>query len=317
MKMNKSLLTSLAVAVLSSCGAGVFFAESSNTTTDSPAPVLWMENRPSVSTDLPVPPSAARTLFLLDLILDARADIRDRLEAVQEMGDNLGPSEIDALYCFLKSHPGSREKNVAGLRTLKNNLINALKNQIRPPAGLTATLIDLFHDRAQDFVIRDYAVQHLTTWYSRGAADSQDAKERIQTTLKEAVRENTSIAGTALLGMHRLSSADRSFKGTEIDGSALGMARASDTPLAARITALQICAERGLAQALPEIERFAAARGQTALQISAIAALGKLGNVSDALLLKRLESEGDAALRPAIAAALRQLPRTLAAQETY
>ena len=317
MNMNQSVVISLALAAILSAGANILRAESSNTTTAISAPLLLIENRPAVSMDIPAPPPTARTPFLLKLILNPTAGIRDRLEAIRELDDNLDPGQIDALYSFLKSHPDSRETNPSGLRTLKNNVLNALRNQIPPPAGLTATLIDIFHDHAQDFVTRDYAVQHLTSWYSRSTGDSPDAKERIQTTLKEAVRENTSISGTALLGMHRLSSADGSFNRREIDRSALGMAISSDTPLAARITAIQICAERGLGQALPEIERYAGTRGQTALQISAIAALGKLGGAEDALLLEKLESEGDIALRPAIAAALKRLPRTLASRETY
>jgi hypothetical protein len=317
MNMNQSVVISLALAAILSAGANILRAESSNTTTAISAPLLLIENRPAVSMDIPAPPPTARTPFLLKLILNPTAGIRDRLEAIRELDDNLDPGQIDALYSFLKSHPDSRETNPSGLRTLKNNVLNALRNQIPPPAGLTATLIDIFHDRAQDFVTRDYAVQHLTSWYSRSAADSPDAKERIQTTLKEAVREKTSISGTALLGLHRLSLSDRSFNGPEIDRSALRMATSSDTPLAARITAIQVCAERGLVQALPEIKRFAGVRGQTALQISAIAALGKLGGAEDALMLQRLENEGDIALRPAIAAALKLLPRTLASRETY
>jgi hypothetical protein len=311
--MNKSCIISLALAIALSQSAGVLSAEPSSAT----ALVKPPEIEPAVLTDVPAPLHVANSPLLVKLILDGRTAIQDRLEAVQELGNNLSRSEIDSFYCFLKSHPDSQEKNIAGLRALKNNLINALKDQNSPPAGLTASLIDMFHDRAQDFVIRDYAVQHLTSWYSRSSADSSDAKQRIKNALEEALRENSSIAGTALLGLHRLSSADGSFDGAEIDQTALQMTKASDTSLATRITVIQICAERGLAQALPEIEHFAKARGQTALQISAIAALGQLGNAEDATLLERLESEDDVALRPAITAALKKLPRRLASREHF
>jgi hypothetical protein len=92
---------------------------------------------------------------------------------------------------------------------------------------------------------------------------------------------------------------------------------ATETPLAARITAIQICAERGIVQALPEIERFAEAHGQTALQLSAIAALGKLGKTQDTALLERLESRGDVALRPALVAALKRLTPKLASRGSF
>jgi hypothetical protein len=90
-----------------------------------------------------------------------------------------------------------------------------------------------------------------------------------------------------------------------------------ETAVAARITAVGICAERGVAQALPEIERLAQARGQTALQLSAIAALGKLGKTEDAALLRRLGRGADMALRPAIESALKRLTPALASRESF
>jgi len=297
--MNTTLVTTLALALILSNGTASLRAQSCNTTAVMTAP------------------PAAGSPLLLKVILNPRANIRDRLEAAQFLGEDLGCGEVDTLYCFLKSHPDARENNMAGLHALKNDVINALKDQSTPPAGLTATLIGIYQDRAQDFVTRDYAIQHLTSWCGRGAGDAPDAKERIHAILREATQEHTTIAGTALLGLHRLSLADRSLNRAQIDRRALEMVTMPETAVAARITAVGICAERGVAQALPEIERLAQARGQTALQLSAIAALGKLGKTEDAALLRRLGRGADMALRPAIESALKRLTPALASRESF
>jgi hypothetical protein len=70
---------------------------------------------------------------------------------------------------------------------------------------------------------------------------------------------------------------------------------------------MQVCAERGAVAALPAIQALAQREGATALQISAIAALGRLGGPEQAALLRRLQAQGNQALEPAIDAALRRL----------
>jgi len=314
--MNRTLFSSLALALALSKGAVLTYAESSNTTGAVSASVQSLRKDVAPMNGTPELPPTDRSPFLLKLILDPQADIRDRLEAVQEVGNSLSRSEIDSMFSFLKNHPDSQEKNMAGLRALKNDVMNALKDQ-NPPTGLTTTLINIFHDQAQDFATRDYAIQHLATWYRRSTEDSADAKARIRSILKEASREETSIAGTALLAMHRLSAQDTSFDSADIDQTALRMVISSNTPAPALITALQVCSDRGLLRALPEIEHLAQTRGRTALQISAIAALGKLGTAEDAVLLQKLEREGSAELHPALAAARKRMSWRLAIQEPF
>jgi hypothetical protein len=257
------------------------------------------------------------TRFFLKIILGPRNDIRDRLEAAQFLSKDLSRSDVSAIYAFLNGHANKEEENLAGLRTLKNNLLNTLQAQRITPYGLTRTLISIFHDCAQDSIIRDYAIQHLTTWYPRSAFDCPDAHAQIKNVLEEAVRENSSLAGTALLGMHCLAQTDGNFLPGKIDEYALRLTMASETPLAARITAVQICAERRIKESLPKIETLAEAQGQVALRISAISALGRLGNSQDILLLQKLDNTGDPALHPAIDAALKRLRPQLITSRVY
>lgn len=251
-------------------------------------------------------------------ILSAQTNIGERLKAIHSLKKNLNYEEITALYSFLKSRPTSAEKNIPGLHVVKNDILNALRDQTVSPAGLTDTMIAIYHDPKQDNVTRDYAIQHLISWYEQGAIDAVTAKEKIQavlteasgsdaSSLGEAVQKNSSIAGTALLGLHRLSVLDSMFNSTEIGQAALRLAQASDTPIATRITALQICAEREIKQALPTLESLVQISENIPLRISAIAALGQLGGKEQAVFLRQLESCPNEKLRTASQIALRKL----------
>jgi hypothetical protein len=301
---------------------------------------------PSVANQSPTPAAAGDVSSAVGfwssaaLIFDGDAKITARLSAAHGLGRDLSPEQVSELYAFLEALPGRREKNRAGLNLLKNDLISLLQDQTHPPAGLTGTLIAIYRNPAQDPVARDYALQHLVTWYEQGAADAPDAQSRIQSVLRQATRENTSIAGTALLGLHRLItsdsgtlplaagnavpganiqwdggpsrfSADATVMNEEISQTALQMLGSANQPSASQITAIQVCAEREIAEALPAIQALAQTGGGTALRISAIAALGYLGGTEQAVLLQRLEAEPNPALRPAIEGALRRLQTKL------
>jgi hypothetical protein len=248
-----------------------------------------------------VPPS------LRPIIGGEEGPIAERFRSVRALGEHLSEAEILALYAFLKSPPQPEETNLQGLHALKNDMLNVLRHQATAPAGLTANLINLYRDPAQDCVIRDYALQHLVAWYEQGAADAPDAKADIRAVLRDAVQDHRSLAGTALLGMHRLSAEHAAFDAAEIDSLALSLARSAGTDPAARVTAIQVCAERGLKEALPVINTFAQTGENIALRLSAIAALGRLGATEQANMLRRLESGPEDALRAALRAAMRQL----------
>ena len=255
----------------------------------------------------PDPPSSALTLALRAIVGTDAASMGDRFEAVHALGPNLSRDHIAVLTVFLKLPPRASEKNLPGLHGLNNDLLNVLRNQTTPPAGLTDTLLEIYRDAAQDSVIRDYAIQHLFLWYEQGAHDTLDAKEKIRAVLHEATRQNTSTAGTALLGLHRLSAGDAAFSQQEIDRLALSLALSADTELATRITAIQVCAERGISEVLPTMELLARTSRCVPLRLSAIAALGRLGGPEHAGRLRQVAGGQNEAVRPALQSALRRL----------
>ena len=250
-------------------------------------------------------PASAQASAMVAMVGSVESGIGERLKAARTLGAHLGGGEIAALYSFLSAPP--TEQNLPGLHALKNEVLNGLRTQAKAPAGLTGLLIRIYRDGAQDEVTRDYAIQHLISWCEQGAGDAADAKERIRAVLEQAAQEKGSIAGTALLGMHRLSQAGSAFNESDIKSMALKMAMDVETKAAARLSAMQVCAERGWKEALPAMESAARERGEIPLRLSAIAALGRLGGREQAALLERVDAGGNEVLRAAVRAALGRL----------
>lgn len=250
---------------------------------------------------------ASEAIVLRQITGAAPCDIGQRLGLVNELEDNLKPEAIVVLYDFLKSTPKSGEINLTGLRVLKNDLLNVLRNQIVAPEHLTDVLIEIFHDKNQDGVIRDYAIQHLVCWYQQEGIQSLQTKETIVQVLGEALGGGGSIAGTALLGLHRLSALDSLVNYHEINEQALNLALSDQTHLATRITAIQVCGERNLGDALPMIQLVAQSTEHTSLRLSAIAALGYLGGSEQIAVLQKLNLDGKESTQKAIRSALTRL----------
>jgi hypothetical protein len=230
----------------------------------------------------------------------------DRLKAVRLLGSNLKPEAISSLYFFLIARPDSTEE-IGEIRLIKNNVMDVLIEQAIAPPRIVETLIEISRDIDQDKVVRDYAIQHLVACYNAIPGVAEGVKEQIGAVLLETAGANNSRAGTALIGLHRLSSQNFRFQKNEIDALALHWAQCSSCDIATRITAIQICGERQLKAVLPTVRMLAKNGNNFSLQTAAIASLGCLGERQDAASLKQMASEGDLELRPAIDAALKRL----------
>jgi hypothetical protein len=139
----------------------------------------------------------------------------------------------------------------------------------------------------QDAVMRDYAIQHLSVWHERDDVVSPTERKSIRTVLNEAVRENNSIAGTALLGLHRVAVNLKPPDANEVDRMALHMAQSAETETATRLTAIQVCAERGLKEVLPTAEGLVQKTDCIPLQLSAMSAFRRLGGLPPADMVRR------------------------------
>jgi len=246
----------------------------------------------SSAVDVPVspdtlPPETTQTLRMIVGADDA--DMGDRIEAVHKLGNELTSFEIAALAVFVNLPEMEGATDAWGLHALKNDILNVLRAQTPPPPDLTRLLIGLYHNRAQNAVMRDYAIQHLSLWHERDDVVSAEERKSIRTVLNEAMRENNSIAGTALLGLHRLAVDLTPSDANGIDRMALQLAQSAETETATRLTAIQVCAERGLKEVLPTAEALAQETDCIPLQLSAMAAFRRLGGLPPADTVRREE----------------------------
>lgn len=245
------------------------------------------------------------------LIANSKKSIRVRVGAVHNLSAHLSSSEIAGLYAFVEAHPDTGE-NLPALRYLKNEIFTALRSQSSCPDGLTDVLIGISRDTTQDTVTRDYALQHLALWCDEKAWSKVGEAQRIHATLKNLAQQTNVLAGTALLGLHRLTVAEQSGEMKEVKALALSMAENNHVPAPARVIGIAICGDAAVTNALPLLENVARNSPILTLRVAAIAALARLDGPRQAALLRSLELDPEPLVQNASESALRRLDRTQA-----
>jgi hypothetical protein len=159
-------------------------------------------------------------------------------------------------------------------------------------------MVAIYQDRQQDDTMRDYAIQHLSAWYEDGAEDATYAKQKIREVLLQAAQEKSVLGATALLNLHQLSQTDpASFDAKVIDKLALEMAAASETPDASRLTAFQVCAERQVAAAAPNMEFAVSNSGDAILRTSAISAIRALREIPQSVAAPKSQTQEQVSIK--------------------
>jgi hypothetical protein len=244
-------------------------------------------------------------------IVDGRASYEERLKAIHSLSGQLTGADWKVLQPFLLQ-PDGLDKGQLG-QVLKNELLDVLCALNPPPAGLGDVLAQMYRNPQQDEVIRDYAVQHLGAYYEQmtGQPDSAQVEQAVQKVLWEAVREtDDSIGGTALLALKRLSQEYHEFDQGKVASTALQMANDNNAGELSHITAFQVCAQLGTADALPVV-LAAAQNGETiSVRMSAIGALGQLGGPEQISFLNDVLAGTEDRLKPAAQHALEQIQQT-------
>jgi hypothetical protein len=100
---------------------------------------------------------------------------------------------------------------------------------------------------------------------------------------------------------------DPAVDSNRVNQAALRMATEPGTGDLSRITAMQVCAQRHLAEALPLAVQLAQQGGSVSIRVVAIAALGELGGEPEQTLLQELGKQNEPALRAAVSRAARRL----------
>jgi len=230
----------------------------------------------------------------VDVIVDSQTSIDQRLAAIDSIKGRLTNADRESLYNFLRQESAADNGQLG--QVLKNRLLDVLCALNPPASGLLDLLAEIYQDQGQNTVLRDYAVQHMVAYCQQLGSDARLAQaqseelEHAKTLLWQALTEtDSSIAGTALLGLDRLSQAgEPDADHTKISAVALKLAGDTDAGELSRITAFQVCANLGLLDALPIVWDAAQNGATVPVQLSAIGALGMLGGPDQIPFLNNL-----------------------------
>jgi hypothetical protein len=245
-------------------------------------------------------------------IIDPKADSATRLRAVRKLPLDLSSDERIPVIDFLRRWQ-SDDEDQSG-QVLKNDLMDSLVAQRSPALNLADIFIEIYADTNQNNVIRDYAIQHLSMLGERipdapgwDASQVRYKTELILEALWTAAGTHSSIAGTALMGLARLSETSPSVDRSRLSTTSLQIAADNGANEAARISAIQVCAKLHIVKALPTLVQSTRGDRSVLVRVSAIGALGMIGGRDEADLLKSIAGGTDVRVKPVAETALRRI----------
>lgn len=188
---------------------------------------------------------------------------------------------VSEAYAFLRSISPPQGYTETSLHAAKNDLMNQLLSVPNLPPGIIDYLADIYNDRRQDVVTRDYALQHLSN--DGYAKASESGKRMIVDVVRQAVREHdSSIGGTALLGMRRLAVSSGAFDAAEVKTAVLDAAEDENASVLTRLTAIRLCGTLMIEESRTVVERLTTDKSSWLLSLAAAAARRDLDGNSPA-----------------------------------
>lgn len=324
--MKNKLAIFILAAVVLVAGVAVWISQPGQSETPVSAPASQRQslspNPSTVQTASVAQPQPAQTNVVKELsplvgaILDETKDIKARVEAAHGLKARPTSEDLAALYGFLSKRNPLDETREG--HYLKNVVMDALCKLNPPLLGLGELLMQVYQDRGQNQVLRDYALQHLVPYYQLAeqtkAKDPETQKaelERVQDVMWQALSETDStIAGTALLDLSYLALGNRpEFDRNRIAAKALELAQTEGGGELTRITALQVCVDIGNEDALPVAMDIVQSGATVSLRISAVAVLGAFGagNKDVKILLDNLPLDQNERLVQPVRQALKKI----------
>ncbi len=230
-----------------------------------------------------------------------------RVREIYKLGKNLPQNQIDALYEFLYNRLEDQELRNRAFNGLKNETVEALMKQRQKPKELSAHLVKMYKDKTFDPTWRDYCVQFFGKWYEK--APNNAGKKAMYHGLFDAVEERKgSIGGTAVTMMRHLVHLPE-FDKKEVADLAYKLITSPDCSNSGKISGLQVCADLGDKRALPLAREWVEKSKNKFIKMSAMAAIGTLGDRSDLPLLEKYSSSTDIRLRGPAVAAIKKIKR--------
>ena len=304
----RTLIASLALFVLA--GAVLLFQQ--QTRLKSPSIKAPAEKIPPLTTSKPLP--KPRPSPEISLITDTGLHWEERIAAVRALPTQLGEASVDFLFAYLSAPHDENEEN---RYLVCNEIMEIFRKRSLSPHIYNRQLCYLIATPSVDPVIRDYAAQHLAQWISgispeATEPDSTQIPRAVETMLHQAVHSGSAqltLSGTIFQAMadailngsgemktHRSALIEKAMQVLE-DPTFSTFNRSSAMQAAAQLNAPEL-REKSL-----DLVQNPQSPGD--LRLSAIAALGKVGNPSDKALLNILSE--DPAYHYAATAALQNL----------
>lgn len=233
------------------------------------------------------------------------------IDAVSNLGATLTADEAAQIAESLRSaQDGGEAVKMSAVDW--NSLLNLLRTNGYAEPELLELLAAVLREDTEELEVRDYAVQHTEGWLQWRARETgellvadADIREGAHKMLLEAAgRESESLSGTATSALVDLAEFHpEEFENEEIDQMIMGHLRNDGVHSTTRATAIQLAAERGIDQALPDVRDLVADReAAPAERLAGLGALGSLGELSDLQLLGSFVSKGSEDARYAVAA---------------
>lgn len=272
-------------------------------------------------------PAVSKTENITPLVLsDAVKDLLStnlpfaaRAQIVQKLGRDLSADDVTALRNFLNiSASDYPNLKPIALNSLKNDILDVLLDQRQLPEGLGKQIADMFSNPSADYMWREYCLQYMAPYVERQIKDGvvqkagQDDLKQVEMTAVtgalfsalDARKED--LAGTALLGLDRLSKKHEQFDRTEVLSKALEIAGDKQASARCRLTAMRVASAGGVKDILPTARELAQNGGTVLLRGAAITTLGDFGAPEDMELLKTLASSSNRQIAAAAQAALKK-----------
>ena len=161
------------------------------------------------------------------------------------------------------AHAGSsREQEARRLASEKNQVMDELLARPDIPSDYGAEMVALYRDRTQDVYTRDFAVQHIglyaETLNRRGTYDpaSREAGELRRALWDASDETGTIVATAAFRALADLSGFDPKVDASRLDSRLVSCVGDASASSAARVMAVQLCGERGIAVSRPLLTRL-------------------------------------------------------------
>jgi len=221
----------------------------------------------------------------LAIVMDQKADYGQRLRAIEKLDNDLRQKLI---LDILKT-----VKNPEVDEAIRNDLLGKLESQEKPLGTLGPLLVEMHGNPADTWKWKNYCLQHAVPVWKLEADHRKDLVDFLFKVMEEEKGEGKDAAvmyETAMLSLSKIGASDPEVAGRVAKLASAKIAEKGKDPERA-VTAMHVATGAGDKSILPEARKTAVDEKALArLRMSAMAALGSLGEKEDVALLQALAS---------------------------